>query len=349
MKAIQVVAPDILEMTEIHPRPLCANEVRIAVAATCICGSDMKNISNPIQVPQTPGHEFSGVIVEIYDEAKSNFQISDRVTAFPMMACMKCVECQNKRYRDCEHKLSLGFQLPGSFAEEIIVDSRLVVPLTQGISFEQGALVEHLCCGFRLSKEFRGQKIPLDSHVLIIGDGPIALADIQGLKLEGYNNITLLGKHPLRMEAARKLGASRVFDVLTINATMQTNSLSLVDSLIVAAPSDQTIDEILPLLKPQAVIFPQTRIICPTTLHSLEENESVFGRAFAYNLEDFMEVMNLIESGKVLTELLITSRTDLLKLSKNFQIFSQKKSHLKTMIINHKLSKIVNNYKMQIS
>jgi threonine dehydrogenase-like Zn-dependent dehydrogenase len=349
MKAVQIVAPDILELTEIAPRPLRDNEVRIAVAATCVCGSDLKNISNPLQVPQTPGHEFSGVIVETYGETKSNFKICDRVTAFPMMACMKCVECQNKRYRDCEHKLSLGFQLPGSFAEEIIVDSRLVVPLAQGISFEQGALVEHLCCGFRLSKEFLGQQIPLDSHVLIIGDGPIALADIQGLKLEGYENITLLGKHPLRMDTARKLGASRVFDVLTINATMEANLLPLVDSLIVATPSDQTIDQVLPLLKPHAVIFPQTRITSPKTLQSLEENESVFGRAFAYNLEDFVAVMDLIESGKVLTELLITTHIDLLELSKNFQTFSQKKSHLKTMIINHKLSEIVNNYETERS
>ena len=347
MKAVKIIAPDILEMTEVGSRPLRANEVRIAVAATCVCGSDLKNISNPVRLPQTPGHEFSGVIIETSDEAKSNFKISDRVTAFPMMACMKCVECQNERYRDCEYKLSLGFQLPGSFAEEIIVDSRFVVSLKQGISFEQGALVEHLCCGFRLSKEFREHQIPFDSHVLIIGDGPIALADIQGLKLAGYENITLLGKHPLRMDTARKLGASRVFDVLTIDATMRMNLLPLADSLVVATPSDQTIDQILPLLKPQLLIFPQTRITSPKVLRSLKENNSVFGRAFAYDLEDFREVMDLIENGKVLTELLITTHIDLLDLSKNFQNFSKKNKHIKTMIINHKLSEIVNNYKME--
>ena len=64
MKALQIVAPDKLKMTDIISRPLRVNELRIAIVATCVCGSDLKNLSNPIQVPQTPGQEFTGVIVE---------------------------------------------------------------------------------------------------------------------------------------------------------------------------------------------------------------------------------------------------------------------------------------------
>lgn len=341
MKAIQIVAPGRLELTEKLSRPLCAWEVRVAVAASCVCGSDLKNISAPVLVPQVPGHEFSGVVIEVSTEAESLCQVGDRVTAFPMIGCMKCADCKNSRFRDCVDKLSIGFQLAGSFAEEVIVDSRLVVSLSDGLTYEQGALIEHLSCGYRLAKEIVSHQLQADAHIVLIGDGPIALADLQALRLFGYPNVTLIGKHPLRMGMARRLGAFRVLHLSEIEAVVGRKILPLVDAIIMAAPAEQTLNQLLPLLRPEGLVFPQVSIKSPSILRSLKESKSVFGRAFAYEIGDFTEVMSLIQEGRLESESLITDRIDLLEFVGKFSAMKQHGNRSKTVIINKKLNEIV--------
>ena len=345
MKAIQIVAPDRLALTEIPSRPLRAWEARIVVASTCICGSDLKNIHAPVLVPQVPGHEFSGVIVEVSPETQGTLRVGDRVTAFPMMACMQCADCCDGRLRDCAHKLSLGFQLPGAFAEEVIVDSRLVVPLPDELTYDQGALVEHLCCGYRLAKECVKHNLPADSHIVIIGDGPIALADLQAMGLSGYRNITLIGKHRLRMDMALELGASRILAASEIVTSMENKYLAPVDACIMAAPAEQSLEQLLPLLKSHALVFPQTRIKSAAILRHLNDVGIGLGRAFAYELGDFGKVMELVKKGTLHTSTLITNRIDLLDLAEQLPTIRQNYNRAKTVAVNHRLEEIVENYR----
>lgn len=345
MKAIQLVAPGRLVETELPSRPLRAWEVQVAVACTCVCGSDLKNINTPVMLPQVPGHEFSGVVVARSPEVIDSLDIGCKVTAFPMMACMDCLDCLSGRFRDCADKLSLGFQLPGSFAEEVIVDSRLIVPLPDGLTYEQGALVEHLCCGYRLAKEIIAQKVPVEAHFVIVGDGAIALADVQSLRLFGYRNITLIGKYPLRMDVARKLGVSRVVSSVDFRAIMEKKDISPTDVCIMAAPAEQTLTEMLPLLKPQSLVFPQSRIRSSVVLHYLEDHGIGMGRAFAYAFEDFPEVMSLIKNGTLDTDSLVTNRFNLSQFVENFSAVQQKEKYLKTVIINERLDEIIEKYR----
>jgi len=345
VNAVQVVAPGKLKMTSVASRELLPWEVRIAMASTSICGSDMKNFRNPVLVPQIPGHEFSGVIVEVSKEASESFQLGNNVTVFPMLACLQCNDCKCGRYRDCVYKLSLGFQLPGSFAEEVIVDSRFVIHLAEGLSFEQGALIEHLCCGYRVAKEIVAHDIPKSAQIVLIGDGPIALADVQALFLSGYRNMTLIGKYSMRMDIAVRFGVSRVYESSEITPTIGLHDIPSIDVCIMAAPAEQVLQQLLPVLKPGAFVFPQSRIHSQTILSFLEDRGIQMGRAFAYEMSDFSEVMELVKKGKIDTESLVTSRIDLLQLVEDFPSLLEKGMHLKTIIGNEKLHEIVENYR----
>ena len=349
VQAIQIVAPGRLALVELPSRPLRPREVRIAVASACVCGSDLKNIAAPVLVPQVPGHEFSGVVVEVSPETPAALKVGARVTAFPMMVCMQCADCRDNRLRDCAHKLSLGFQLPGAFAEEVIVDSRLVVPLPDTLTYDQGALVEHLCCGHRLAKEFAKHKLAADSHIVIIGDGPIALADVQAGRIAGYRRMTLIGKHRQRMEMARKLGASGIFPASDIDAIVKNRALTPIDACILAAPAEQTLAQLLPLLKSSAVVFPQTRVKNPEILRHMSAAGMVLGRAFAYELADFAEVIGLIENGTLDTTGLITNRIDLLHFAEEFPAIVHKENHCKTAVINHRLEAVIENHRRATS
>jgi threonine dehydrogenase-like Zn-dependent dehydrogenase len=347
MKAIQIVAPGQLKLRDTRSRPLRPLEVRIAVAATSICGSDLRYINNPPAEPQVPGHEFAGSIVEVSEQARDVFRVGNRVTAFPMIPCMDCLHCQDGRFRDCGDKRSLGFHLPGSFAEELVMDSRMVIPLADELTYEQGALVEHLCCGYRLARELVDRQLSSDSHILIIGDGPIALADLQAIKLAGYRHITLVGKHKRRTDLARRLGASRLIQTSEINPVMVDRQLSVVDACIFAAHAEETLNLSLRMLRPGGLVFPQTRITNPSVVDVLKEREAVIGKAFAYEISDFAIVMDLIRRKQLDTESVVSDRIDLLELADQWTSINDKGHRLKTVIINRRLDTIIEQYKME--
>jgi L-iditol 2-dehydrogenase len=333
LKTVQIVSPSKLALKEVPPPPLADYEVRIEVAFSSVCGSDLKNIADPVKIPQIPGHEFSGRIIETSKASQELFHIGERVTAFPMIACLECAECAKRAYRDCQYKQSLGFQLPGAYAEQVVVDGRFVVPLLNNISYEQGALIEHLCCGYRLVKEISSQIHPSEEvHIVIIGDGPIALADLQALKISLYSNITLIGKHEIRRKIAKKLGASKVVNSVSFDQTKE--KLPPVDICIFAADALRILEQVIPLMKPSGIFYPQTRVKSSYIQSLLESHEIFIGRAFAYFLEDFNEMMTLIEAGKIETDSLITARIPLLDVVNVFPAFYEKKNNIKILIFN---------------
>ncbi len=326
MKALQLVAPGNLALRDVLSRPLESHEVRVKVAISCVCGSDLKNSNNPIVLPQVPGHEFSGRITEIGPGSLGKLALGDRITAFPMFGCMTCAACRAGHFRDCENKLSLGFHIPGSFAEEIVIDERFAVKIPPALSDEQGALVEHLCCGYRLAREIEARVPERNAHIVIIGDGPIAMADVQALRLHGYGDLTLLGKHASRLRMGLDLGARRT-------ALRWENSAEPVDICIFAAPAEETFEALLPSIKSGGVVFPQTKITNPRSIAAMQERAISSGRAFAYEMSDFQDVMDLIEEGRIRTAGLITTRIPLSDVPQRFAEFFNKERHFKIAII----------------
>jgi len=334
VKGVVIDAPSILKIKELSSRPLKEFEVRIEVACAAVCGSDLKNIINPVVVPQIPGHEFSGNVIEITSISSAYVSVGDRVTAFPMITCLECESCINDEYRNCTNKQSLGFQLPGAFAEEIIVDSRFLIPLKDKLTYEEGALVEHLCCGYRLMKELEAKSTPEDRNsIVIIGDGPIALADLQALKMRGYTNITLIGKHQVRMDLAYQLGANRVIDVQQyFGGECQIENI---DICIYVANAEDTLEKIIPSINSGGIFFPQTRVINKRILKKIEDAKLTEGRAFAYLFNDFNTVMELIEKRILKTDSLVSSRITLDDLIDYDSVINNKEHNNKVMVVNN--------------
>ena len=327
MRAVVISSASNLRLVDIESRALGSHELRIAVAVSTVCGSDLKMIAHPLRPEgQIPGHEFSGKVVESYD---GKTLLGERVTVFPMFSCLECDACKRRDYRDCTRKQSLGFDLQGSFAEEVIVDARFAVRLHDEISYEDGALVEHLCCGLRLSKEVE-KLVRLDDRILIVGDGPMALADLRFLKMRGFHNITLVGKHKERMAFALSLDAERVihFDEF-INLPVDRE---LFDVLIFSANNNGTIDPLFRWLNNGVKVFPQARIGQEYMAQLAASTGAIFGRAFAYHLDDFQEVMDDIVSGQVRASELISSRICLHELPSAVPLLFARGA-VKTMIV----------------
>lgn len=333
MLAVVITSASRLELKRVEARPLKEYELRIKVAVSAVCGSDLKIINRPFRPGlQIPGHEFAGKVIESFDGKRL---LGERVTAFPMFACLKCDSCKRREYRDCENKPSLGYDLQGTYAEEVIVDERFTIRLHDEISYEQGALIEHLCCGFRLAKEAE-KLVREDDRILILGDGPMALADLQFLNFLGYQDITLVGKHQERMDFAMSLGAKQVVRFDEFEKAYRQGK-QLFDAFIFTVSNNATIDQLSHCFRDEVVVFPQARISDEYMARLVAEKGATFGRAFAYHIDDFYRVMNLIVSGEIKASELVSARIDLTEVEMMTPlIFSKNK--IKTLIVNRNFS-----------
>lgn len=126
------------------PDPPCPDDGAIVKIAVCgVCRSDHHGWagSDPdIVPPHVPGHEFSGIVVEVGPLCR-RVRKGDRVTAPFILGCGACSDCLGGNATICDHQLVVGFSSWGAFAEYLPVpraDFNLV-PLPDAIAFEDAA------------------------------------------------------------------------------------------------------------------------------------------------------------------------------------------------------------------
>lgn len=128
-------------------------EVLVEPLYVGICGSDVHAALGAgnfswVERPRTIGHEFSGRIVEFGPRTEnwSGFRVGDIVTAIPQLGCrhLDCPGCQRGRWNYCRKKRILGFHRDGAMAERVVFEVDRLVPLRNGVTPIQGAVIEPL-------------------------------------------------------------------------------------------------------------------------------------------------------------------------------------------------------------
>lgn len=204
---------------EDRPEPeLGPDEVRLSIGAAGICGSDLHEyVAGPIFVPTeephpltgetapvTMGHEFSGVVSELGENVTS-LSAGDRVAVNPILSCGDCRYCNTGRQNLCE---SLGFiglsGGGGGFAEEIVVPAQNAIPLAEGMSLVEGALVEPFSVGVHAVRQ---SGLQLGDDVVITGAGPIGLTVVQSARAAGASQIFVSEPNDDRRRLAGESGA----------------------------------------------------------------------------------------------------------------------------------------------
>ena len=202
---------ELREIPEPSPGP---GEVKIAVKAAAICGSDLHirhgDIGIPMRFPVVPGHEFSGVVVEL-GTGVAGIKVGDRVTGEnTRSSCGTCPQCTTGSYNLCRQRLATGYAFDGAFASHVVVPSIRVHRLPDNVDFRAGALTDPSACAYHAVQELTG--IQASDVVLITGPGPMGLFCLQYAKANG--GIVILTGAPRdarRLEFGKKLGADHVF------------------------------------------------------------------------------------------------------------------------------------------
>lgn len=200
-----------------------AGEIKIKVAWTGICGSDLHEyLAGPIfvpvgedhplsrdQAPITMGHEYCGEITELGDGVEG-LKIGDRVAIEPIFACGTCPACKEGLYNLCEKLGFVGLSGGhGGFAAYSVVPAHMAHKMPDGLSLEQGALVEPAAVALHA---VRVSKIKAGDKAAVFGAGPIGLLVVEALRVAGAAEIHVVEPSETRRARASELGATHVID-----------------------------------------------------------------------------------------------------------------------------------------
>lgn len=204
-----------MELVDIEEPKIEDDQVKIKVAYSGICGSDIhsyKGEYSNLKPPVVLGHEFSGTVVEIGKKVKG-IKIGDEVTSeTTFYVCGECDYCKTRDYNLCPNRKGLGTQVNGSFAEYVVARGESVHVLPNGVDLLSASMTEPLACAAHAALEQTNVK--LGDIVLVLGPGPIGLLTSQIVKARGgYVILSGLSSDKERMEVANKIGIDKTVNL----------------------------------------------------------------------------------------------------------------------------------------
>jgi L-iditol 2-dehydrogenase len=262
MKAAVLTGLGKIETREIpDPRIEKEDDVFLLVGSTGLCGSDVHYYreggigDQRVRYPFVVGHECSGIVEKI-GPAVQRLKKGDRVAVDPAIVCGRCDQCLAGRTNTCRNLLYLGTpgQLPGSLCDFIVVPERNCHLLSEGMTLEEGALVEPLTIGLYSFKMIGGFR-PV--AIAVLGSGPIGLSVILAARAYGVRTIFATDKVEARVKAAIQAGAdwSGNPDHQDIVAEIRGREAGLLDAAYECCGDQEALDQGIELLKPGGKLF----------------------------------------------------------------------------------------------
>ena len=199
---------DDVAMPEVGP-----DDVLVKIRKTAICGTDIhiylwnEWAQKTIPVPMTIGHEFVGEIVEAGANVKSA-KVGDVVSGEGHIVCGFCRNCQAGRRHLCKNSKGVGVNRPGCFAEYLSVPVSNIWHTDPAIPEELYSIFDPFgnAVHTALSYDLVGE------DVLVTGAGPIGIMAAAVAQKVGARYVVITDLNPYRLELAKKMGISHVFN-----------------------------------------------------------------------------------------------------------------------------------------
>ena len=211
-----------LRVDDIDTPTAGSGQVLTKVLSCGICGSDLhllkhgeeaRKLSEELEGEQPPdpmrplvfdpandmvmGHEFCCEVVEVGPDV-SNLAVGDVVVSMPVAFDATGL-----------HALGFSNNYPGGYTEYMVVNEMLAMKVPDGLPHQMASLTEPLAVGIHAVAKSR---IAPGDAALIIGLGPVGLACIASLKMQGIGPIVGADFSPARRALAEHLGCDEVVD-----------------------------------------------------------------------------------------------------------------------------------------
>jgi threonine dehydrogenase-like Zn-dependent dehydrogenase len=144
------------------------------------------------------GHEFCGELADYGPKCRGKVARGTPVVALPLI----------RRGQDV-HAIGLSASAPGAYAEHVVVEESMMLPVPNGLSPELATLTEPMAVGWHA---VRRAEIKKGDVAIVIGCGPVGLAVICMLKAQGVRTVVASDFSRGRRELATACGADVVVD-----------------------------------------------------------------------------------------------------------------------------------------
>ena len=310
-----------------------SDEMLIKVMACGICGSDIVEWYRLPRAPLVQGHEIGAEVAEV-GQAVNKFSPGDRVFIAPKVPCMQCDYCRHEHYPVCSR---IKERLPGGFAEYVLVPNALVengtYRLPDTISYDQGTFIEPLACVIRAQ---RLAGVEQDQTVMVFGCGMSGLLHV---KLARAKNCRVIATDVItgRLELAARLGAETAIDAAEdVVARLIAANERKADVVILCTSAMPAVEQAWQCVdKGGRIVFfavpgPGKQITVP--LNDFWTKEIQILTSYYCGPPDIVEAIEMIESGAVSVDDLVTHRLPLKDIARGFQLVLDGKESIKVII-----------------
>jgi len=350
VKALVYYGPRDLRIEERPDPPLGPRDVRLAVRACGICGSELHAVLEA-QERRRPGivmgHEFAGEVIEVGTQA-SRVRVGDRVAVQPLTHCGACELCRGGRPNACPNRTLYGMTwgMPGGYAERAVVTEDRCFPIADGVPFELAILGEPLAVALHAlgrgpvpaqvpqavvaqasrlwPTQARGlchqEKGAAAQHsgagtIAVIGTGTVGLLTLVALSTLKPQRVFAADKVAWKLDLARSLGATTFLagrdDIRA--AVREATGGKGVDWAIEAVGFEETVALALDLTRPAGhlTLIGNAEPHIGISLHAIVQGERTLMGSYGYTDADFRRGLELVAEGRVPASLLAERRVSL--------------------------------------
>jgi alcohol dehydrogenase len=226
----------VVDLPEPSPR---RGQVRIAVKACGICGSDVSMVQGVFgdgPFPLTPGHEIAGRI-DMLGEGVEGWQLGERVAVGWFGGNDgNCQACREGDAINCVNLQVPGLAYPGGYAESTVVPTSALARIPGELTFTEAAPIG--CAGVTVFNALRRTSAWPGDLVAILGLGGLGHLAVQFVDKMGFDTVAI-DRGSEKEATARQLGARHYIDstVQDVAAALQALGGAKVVLATVAQPA----------------------------------------------------------------------------------------------------------------
>ncbi|UTF52442.1 zinc-dependent alcohol dehydrogenase [Natronosalvus rutilus] len=226
------------------PEP-APGEALVRVSAIGICGSDIGVIEGEgppwTDYPVVLGHEVAGEVVEL-GEGVDHLEVGQRVALHGFVYCGTCEACRDGRYYQCTDLQEIGFTVDGGYRKYAAWPAYTLTPLPDDVSDVEASQIDSAGCTLHALQRIQTS---FTDTAAVLGPGSLGLYGVQLLRAQGVKEIVLTGTREERLEAGKRLGATRTVNVYEedpVEAIMERTDGRGVDVCVEAAGAGDVLD-----------------------------------------------------------------------------------------------------------
>lgn len=302
---------------------LGVSEVLIAPRWCGICGTDLHEytggpIVTPAQphpltgaeLPQILGHELAGEVLAVGAEV-THVGPGDRVSVMPLAYCGRCHFCRRGLNHLCVSMGCVGLSWDwGGFAPRAVIRDYQAWPLPDGVTDEQGALIEPAAvAAYGVARA----GVQAGDRVLVTGAGPVGALTALAALAAGAGEVYLSEPNLARRRRAELLGAHAILDPAETDVVEMlresTDGLG-VDVAIECAGNEAALRACLGATRTRGTVAQVGLHVAEASFDpmSLAERELSIVGTWAYSVHDWPRITAQVASGAFPVERVITDR-----------------------------------------